>query len=156
MGGSNILPMKELRELAEDVGFAAVQTYIQSGNVIFESLLSEKEVTDVLTTALQEKMGNPIPVMMRTKSELTAVLNANPFADEDPKKVGVMFFAEKVEDDFLEGVSTTTGEVVEIGAREVYIDYPNGMGRSKLKLPKQADGGTTRNINTVQKILDRC
>jgi len=67
-----------------------------------------------------------------------------------------MFFAKSVHKDFLDSVSTSTGEEVKIGKREIYIHYPNGMGRSKLKLPKEAGEGTVRNINTVRKLIDLC
>jgi uncharacterized protein (DUF1697 family) len=64
-----------------------------------------------------------------------------------------MFFTTPVPRDFLSGVSTTTGEELKVGKREVYIHYVNGMGRSKLKLPKEAAEGTVRNMNTINKVI---
>lgn len=154
--GANILPMKELRALCEKIGFQAVRTYIQSGNVIFESRLSERALAGKLEAALRKKMGKPITVSFRTADELKRVLDNNPFPKAEPARVGIMFFPEKVGRNFLAGVSTTTGEEVKIGRREVYVYYPNGMGRSKLKLPREAEKGTTRNVNTVRKIVELC
>ena len=51
---------------------------------------------------------------------------------------------------------TLAGEEVKVGKREIYIYFPNGMGRSKLKLPKAAQDGTVRNINTVRKLIELC
>lgn len=156
VGGRAMLPMNELRSLCEKLGFQGVRTYIQSGNIIFESPLAEAALAKHLETALQKRMGKHIPVALRTLDELDEVLKKNPFQKAEPAKVGVMFFAKPVRKDFLDGVSTTTGEEVKIGKREIYIYYPNGMGRSKLKLPKEAGEGTVRNINTVQKLIELC
>jgi uncharacterized protein (DUF1697 family) len=156
VGGSTILPMNELKTLCEKLGFQRVRTYIQSGNVMLESPLAESALAKQLETALQKKMGKHIPVALRTIDELDEVLKKNPFQKAEPAKVGVMFFAKPVHKDFLDSVSTSTGEEVKIGKREVYIHYPNGMGRSKLKLPKEAVEGTVRNINTVRKLIELC
>lgn len=133
-----------------------MRTYIQSGNVLLDSQLSEDALAKELESALQRKMGKHIPVALRTIDELDEVIKKNPFQKAEPAKVGVMFFAKPVQKDFLNNVSTTTGEEVRIGKREIYIYYPNGMGRSKLKLPKQANEGTVRNINTVRKLVELC
>jgi uncharacterized protein (DUF1697 family) len=135
-----------------------VRTYIQSGNIILESPLTEGALAlaKQLETALQKNMGKHVPVVVRTIDELDDVLKKNPFQKAEPAKVGVMFFAKPVQKGFLDGVSTSTGEEVKIGKREVYIHYPNGMGRSKLKLPKEAVEGTVRNINTVRELIELC
>ena len=133
-----------------------MRTYIQSGNLILESSLAEGALAKQLETALQQKMGKRIAVALRTIDELDEVLKKNPFQKAEPARVGVMFFAKPVRKDFLDGVSTSTGEEVKIGKREVYIHYPDGMGRSKLKLPKEAAEGTVRNINTVRKLTELC
>src|SRR4026209_2839665 len=156
VGGHAMLPTNELRTLCEKSGFQRVRTYIQSGNVLLDSQLSEDALAKELESALQRKMGKHIPVALRTIDELDEVIKKNPFQQAEPAKVGVMFFAKPVQEDFLNNVSTTTGEEVRIGKREIYIYYPNGMGRSKLKLPKQANEGTVRNINTVRKLVELC
>ena len=156
VGGRMMLPMSELKTLCEELGFERIRTYIQSGNIILESPLAEAALTRRLETALEKKMGRRIPVAVRTIVELDEVLKKNPFQSAEPARVGVMFFAKTVQKSFLAGVSTSTGEKVQIGKREIYIYFPNGMGRSKLKLPKEAEEGTIRNINTVRKLVDLC
>ncbi|HUZ65645.1 MAG TPA: DUF1697 domain-containing protein, partial [Acetobacteraceae bacterium] len=70
VGGTGMLPMKALAALCADLGFGKVRTYIQSGNVVFESSLSEDGVQAGLEQALAEKMGKRIDVVVRTAREL--------------------------------------------------------------------------------------
>jgi uncharacterized protein (DUF1697 family) len=156
VGGANILRMSDLKAICEKLGYKAVRTYIQSGNVIFESALAERTLVGKLETALRKRMGRPIAVTCRTVGELRRVLDNNPFPEAEPARVGIMFLSEKVGKAFLAGFSTTTGEEVKAGKREVYVYYPIGMGRSKLKVPKAAEKGTIRNTNTVRKIIELC
>ncbi len=60
VGGTSKLTMNELRELCEENGFENVTTYIQSGNVVFTSVLSAVEVKYSLEAALEKKMGKPV------------------------------------------------------------------------------------------------
>ena len=92
---------------------------------------------------------------------LAAGYAAQVFAEANiPPQVVAIFAKESVppyerpplSKDFLEGVILNGPEEVVLNAREIYIHYPNGMGRSKLKLP-QADKGTVRNINTLNKLI---
>jgi len=154
VGGQAKLPMAELRDLAEKAGMENVRTYIQSGNVVFESALSKGAVTKKLEKEIEAHMQKHIAVMVRSQKELRAVLAKNPFPKADPKKVGVIFFKEAVPKDFKNDVSTPGNETVHTLTHEVYIHYPDGMGRSKLKLPTCAKSGTMRNINTIQKLVE--
>src|SRR5437899_2819164 len=118
VGGSAILLMSELKTLSEKLGLKQVSTYIQSGNVVFESPLGESVVAKKLQDALKKKLGKDVPVAVRTILELSRILEMNPFHHMDPAKVGVMFFSQSVDKDFLTGVSTSTGEEVKPGKRE--------------------------------------
>ncbi len=89
---------------------------------------------------------------MRTQAELEAVLNANPFKNVEPARVGVYFQSDAVNKSQITQTKGQDGEDVRLGKREFYIHFPNGMGRSKLKLP--AGVGTMRNINTVAKLVE--
>ncbi len=151
VGGTGKLAMKDLSALCSGLGFGKVRTYIQSGNVVFESDLSEKAIRTRLETALTEKLGKRADVVVRTRSELRSVLKANPFPSAEPAKVGVYFQTERVKKGLLDEVVAPGGEEVRLGKREIYIHFPHGMGRSKLKLPA---GGTIRNMNTVAKLVD--
>ncbi|HEY2785735.1 MAG TPA: DUF1697 domain-containing protein [Fimbriiglobus sp.] len=150
VGGTGKLPMKDLVKLCTKLGFADVRTFIQSGNVVFRSKLGERAVRTKLEVALTEKMGKPADVIVRTGPEMKAVLAANPFPDAEPAKVGVFLMNEQVNQALMERIFAPTGEKVGAGKREVYVYFPNGMGRSKFKIPKAV--GTVRNINSIAKL----
>lgn len=147
------LPMVELRTLCNDIGLENVRTYIQSGNVIFQSEFPEEMLIKKLEQALYTKGQKHIPVIIRTIGELELVISRNPFPDGKPSQVGVMFFVDAIPTDLLKDMTITGPEEIEIFEREIYIHFPNGMGRSKLKLPL-AQQGTVRNINTVTKLIE--
>ncbi len=152
VGGSGKLPMKTLAALCTDLGFADVRTYIQSGNVVFTSRKGEAAVHKALQAALTKVLGKPADVAVRTAAEMAAVLQANPYLKAAPAKVGVAFLGKRVSKAMLEAVEIPGKEEIAGGAREVYIHFPDGMGRSKLKLPKAWGPATVRNVNTVGKL----
>jgi uncharacterized protein (DUF1697 family) len=153
VGGTGILPMKELVGLCSDLGFQSIRTHIQSGNVVFESRLKENAIRSSMEKALAAKMGKPIDVMVRTPEEMRAVLSSNPFPGREPAKVAVAFLQEVPAHDLNRNVVAPGGEQLQPGRREIYIYYPDGMGRSKLKLPLNGAKATVRNMNTVAKLV---
>jgi uncharacterized protein (DUF1697 family) len=152
VGGTGKLPMIELRQLCADAGLSDVATYIQSGNVVFRSRRSEAAVTKLLEHALAKKLGKPVGVFVRTRAELAAVLDANPFAKAAPNQVLVLFLNAAPPRGSLQELKTPGGEQVSAHGREVFIHFPQGMGKSKLKLPFQKTA-TGRNLNTIQKLV---
>jgi uncharacterized protein (DUF1697 family) len=153
VGGTGILPMKELTALCSGLGFNQVRTYIQSGNVIFDSPLGKDVVHQQLEQALNKKMGKPVDVLLRTAAELGAILKANPFPAAEPSKVAVVFCSGNLPKGWLELLRIPGNEEVRPGKKEIYIHYPEGMGKSKLKLPPSTGAATARNVNTVTKLL---
>jgi len=153
VGGTGKLTMDDLRDLCREQGFGSVQTYIQSGNVVFTSDLPAAKVKSGLEASLEEKLGKPVGVLLRTPDELEALLERNPFPDAAPNRVVVLFLDEAVEDGSLADLQIPGREVVEPRGREIFIHYPDGMGRSKLVVP-HARIGTGRNLNTVRKVAD--
>ncbi len=153
VGGNTILSMSELRSICDNLEFKNVRTFIQSGNVIFESELPEEVLIKKLEGALQDSKQKQIPVVIRSANELEAVLSCNPFPNANPAQVGVLFLSTQVPQDLLKDITIPTFEELVISGREIYIYYPNGMGRSKLKIPVMAQQGTVRNINTVAKLV---
>jgi uncharacterized protein (DUF1697 family) len=151
VGGTGKLPMSELRELCEQAGFAEVKTYIQSGNVVFRSNLSEAKVKSKLERALAEKMGRPHGALLRTEAELETILARNPFPKAAGNRLQIVFLDEAPGKDALLGVKIPGNEELKLEGRELYIHYPDGMGVSKLKVPFAA-AGTGRNLNTVVKL----
>jgi uncharacterized protein (DUF1697 family) len=153
VGGTGKLPMSELAEMCRAASFADVRTYIQSGNVVFTSKLSEPTVKKKLEDLLAKKLGKPAGVMVRTGDELRAVLKSNPFKQAPPNRVLVLFLDGPPARAVFADLTGPDGEEVKLKGREVFVHYPNGQGKSKLKLPL-ANLGTGRNINTVSKLAE--
>ncbi|MBC7148323.1 MAG: DUF1697 domain-containing protein [Rhizobium sp.] len=151
VGGTGKLPMAELKSLCEGLGFADVSTFIQSGNVIFRGGRDQEEIAARLDAALAERLSKPPGVFLRRPAELAAIAKANPFAAMEPNRVLVSFFAEPVPKDALYGLVAPDGEEVVALGREIFVHYPIGSGRSRLKLPILKTG-TSRNINTIVKL----
>ena len=151
VGGAGSLAMADLVKLCGDIGFSNAATYIQSGNVVFDSRASEAEVKAVLERELSAKLGKPVGVLLRRAEELDRVLEENPFQTAPPNRVVVMFLDEAPPGDAVAGVRPLGGEELVLRDRELYVHFPDGQGRSKLKVPF-AEVGTSRNMNTVTKL----
>lgn len=153
VGGTGKLAMSELRALCEKVGFTDVATYIQSGNVVFKSKLSESGAKKALEKALAQKMGKPFGAMIRTSAELEAILKRNPFKNAPTNRVIVLFLDEAPSAADMKAIKTPGREEWKLVGRELVIHYPDGSGASKLKIPF-AKIGTGRNLNTVAKMAE--
>lgn len=163
VGGKNRVPMKELRLVVEDMGHEDVRTYLQSGNVVFESRsrASKKLATEV-EDAISETFGLEISVIMRTQGELKRVASGNPFPTEgvNPTSLHVMFLAEPASAKAARSLDPDRSppDEFEVKGREVYMWFPKGYGRSKLTIDyfekKLGTRATARNWNTVVKLLE--
>ena len=153
VGGTGMLPMKDLAGLCTKLRLENVRTYIQSGNVVFTSRLSRNRVRESLEAALAAHMGKKIDVVLRDAAELRQVLIANPFPDAHPSRVAVAFCSAPVQKKLFDAVVIPGNEQIVVGDQEFYVHYPDGMGRSKLKFPKIEGVATVRNINTVAKLV---
>lgn len=148
VGGTGKLPMSELRAMCERAGFAAVRTYIASGNVVFTSPLGAVRVKQQLEAALETFAGKRVAVLVRTAAEIREVLESNPFPSSETKHTVAIFLDEPPPADALAHMTGRKGEEVRLGRREIYVDYGGGMADSRLKIPAARDG-TARNMNTV-------
>ena len=146
-GGTGKLPMATLRTLAEGLGFTNVRTLLASGNLLVDSPLAAAEVRATLEAAL-----GGVTVVMRSPAELQAVLDANPFPDAPGNRLLISFLNDPLPPDAAAGIRHRGQERIHVAAREVVVDYVDGMGASKLRIPA-AEAGTARNLNTVRKLL---
>jgi uncharacterized protein (DUF1697 family) len=153
VGGTGKLPMTDLKAMCEAVGFAQVQTYIASGNVVFESKASEAKVKAALEKRLHAYAGAPIGVIVRTATEMAAVLEANPFPKASPSQAVTIFLDTSPPADALDHAVGVHDEIMHLGKREIFVHFPGGQGRSKLRIPA-AKAGTARNMNTVAKLAE--
>jgi uncharacterized protein (DUF1697 family) len=153
VGGTGKLQMTELKSMCESSGFLNARTYIASGNVVFESRLSEAAVQARLESCMATYAGKPVEVMVRTGPEMAAVLARNPFKSRAPNQTVAFFLDERPAKDTLKTMGGQGKEEVALGAREIYVHYGDGMGHSKLKIPA-AMRGTARNMNTIAKLAE--
>ncbi len=153
VGGTGKLPMAELRRLCESLGFAKVRTYIQSGNVVFDTRLSAARAKATLEAALEARLGRRHAAIVRSPAQLADVERDNPFRDADPARVLVVFLDAPPLHDAVKGWRIPGREQLHLAGRELFIHFAEGMGRSKLKVPF-ADIGTARNLNTIRAILE--
>jgi len=164
VGGHHKIKMDVLRTLCESIGLENPQTFIQSGNIVFKTKERNlKKVARLIEDAIEGEVEFRPDVILRTTPELKNAIAKNPFAkrrDLNPAKLLVNFFAEepdaKAKDQVLK--IKADGEEMRINGRELYIYFPDGMGRSKLPLPKigtiLGSTSTGRNLNTVNKLLE--
>jgi uncharacterized protein (DUF1697 family) len=160
VGGKNKLPMKELAAMFTDVGCAAVQTYIQSGNVVFEAKRAlARRVPALITEAIAERFGYGVPVVTRAEGEYQRVLDANPFLREgvDPKALHVAFLADRPTSQVASlDPNRSPPDKLEVIGREIYLFCPNGIARTKLTNDyfdlKLGTTSTMRNWRTVLKL----
>jgi uncharacterized protein (DUF1697 family) len=151
VGGTGKLPMAELRAICESLGFADVRTYIASGNVVAERDGAEANAKAALEAELRAYAGRPVGLIVRTAAEMAKVVADNPFPDRAGNTTVAILLDHVPPRDALKHVKGQVNEEARLGAREIYVHYPDGMGRSKLRIP-QANEGTARNMNTVAKL----
>jgi uncharacterized protein (DUF1697 family) len=150
VGGRGRVPMAQLRELMEDLGYTDVATYVQSGNVVFTAPKAAG-LAAALEKPYAKEFGFEIPVIVRTQAEMAAIVKANPLGKiaDDPAKQVVFFLADKI--------PALAPDVFELHGREIHAWLPNGLGRSKLPqvltTKRLGTNATARNWRTVEKLL---
>lgn len=164
MTGHNSMKMNDLEQLYIDLGFSKVETYIQSGNVIFSSDddLEIPDLTSKIEREILEKFKYQIPVMVRTIDEIEKYTSLNPFLEVtnfDPSKMAVLLLHETPSEAQIEKVKNVDypPDRFKIIDKEIYIYCPNGFGRTKLYTNffenKMKVIGTARNWKTITTIL---
>lgn len=151
VGGTGALPMKDLIRLCAEAGFARPETYIASGNVVFEAEMTEAEVKAALGAKLGAFSGKAFGVIVRSASEIAEVIANDPFKEVQRNFAYALFLPAPPSQADVEAARGRGGERLSLGKREIYIAYPEGMGKSKLTLPASRLG-TARNMNTVAKL----
>jgi len=164
VGGRTKLPMADLRRVVEGAGFTDVRTYIQSGNVVLRapgSRVSTASVATRLRAAIAAGTDVQPEVVVRTRDELAAVVEANPWASGgvDASELHVVFLGGTAPAALGFDVGSYAPEEAVAVGREVHLRLPGGVGRSKLAadLTRSARGGlqqgTMRNWRTVTTLL---
>lgn len=164
LAGNRKIKMDALRALYVSLGFQNPQTYVQSGNVVFASKSADlTRIARQIESGIEKSFGCHSDVILRTTLEMRSVLENSPFRkrkDLDPSKLLVTFLAAGVGSESRKAVEALecAPEELHCCTRELYIYFPNGMGRSRLSWPKLEKllqtTYTGRNWNTVGKLLE--
>ena len=160
LGPNKRIAMPALRAIVESLGHTDVETYLQSGNVVFTPKNPRGDLAGALERAIEEATRHDVPVLVRTGRELARVVKANPYPVDDPTKVVVAFLGKEVEPAALglaDLESYAPDELTRVG-RELYVSVPNGQGKSKLMIvltkPRQPTIVTVRNWRTVAALAE--
>lgn len=163
VSGQKIIRMERLRAAFEELGFAQVKTYVQSGNVIFETDKPAASLAATIEKKILAEFGFEVPVLTKSAKELADIVKRNPFVkdpDIDPTKLHVTFLSDNPPRNALELLQPLAAgaEQVRLVSRAVYLFCPNGYGNTKLTNTaiekKLSCRATTRNWTTTNKLLE--
>lgn len=167
VGGRNKVAMADLRQLAESLGHTEVATYIQSGNMVFDS---PQRDTGALADQLEQEIAGRLAVkpvvVVLSRAELEQVIADNPFPDApNPKYVHAVFRRADFTADAIKAVEAAQRKASDKGSRDeavvigrtLFLHTPDGYGRSELAVQlgrsKAQTEGTARNWATVTKLM---
>jgi uncharacterized protein (DUF1697 family) len=163
LGGHNTIKMEALKSLLSKCGFKNVQTYIQSGNVVYQfESIAAKQLDILIQDKIREQFMLEVPVITMTVDELKTVANCNPFSKDKEKDVSffhITYLSDEPQADHLNktmDLKYPPDEFVIIG-KAVYLYCPNGYGKTKLSNKflesKLKVAGTTRNWKTTNELI---
>ncbi len=159
VGGKTVVKMERLRELLSEIGFTGVRSYIQSGNVAFDSPMDEAGCRESIAYGFESEFFKT-EVMVRSIESIRGMISANPFADQtfDDKQMHLVFLSEPMGDErsaILTSHNSET-ETFEVRDREVYCLLRAGVADSLLGRKfidnKLKIAATARNWRTVKMI----
>jgi uncharacterized protein (DUF1697 family) len=163
--GRNKIAMKDLRTLVATSGAEDVETYLQSGNVVFRSSTSDPaRVGRAIQSRIQSQLGLEVVVLVRTAEDFRRAMEANPLVSDSRERtyLHLTFLAEPPDSEraatLREAADAHAPDLFRLGTREIYLYCPGGYGRTKLNNAfferKLAVAATTRNWRTVTALAD--
>jgi len=164
VSGQKKIKMVDLKTLYKKIGFQDIQTYIQSGNVIFNSEQTDKKgIIEKIEEKISKQYGFTIPVRLLEIQELKEVFSNNPFLNnrnEDINKLHVTFLKEEPKSEYVKEITiiqSASDEFI-LKGKTIYVFCPNGYGRTKLTNTffekKLKTTATTRNWKTIGKLVE--
>jgi len=162
VGGNNNLPMKELSALLTGMGLRDVQTYIQSGNVVFSCDQKNKAgLATKITTEIEKRHGFAPHILLLDATELRKAMAGNPYpeAEDEPKSLHLFFLDEAPTRPDLRALDAikADNERYKLAGKVFYLHAPDGIGNSKLAARAEKLLGipaSARNWNTVCKLAE--
>ena len=164
VSGKNKIPMKDLSNMLIELGFKHIQTYIQSGNILFRSQIeNQTEIGQKISAKILEKTGFSVPVVVLTLNELKNIIENNPFALDNSRNKDffhVTFLSDYPALDKIKPINDSTDNTDEfiVSEKVVYLYCPQGYGNTKLTNTffekKSGVTATTRNWRTTNELLN--
>ncbi len=162
VGGKNLLPMRELASELAAMKLENVCTYIQSGNVVFDAVSTDKDaLSTAITERIAQKFGFSPKVLIISSDELKIAMDSNPFPDaiSDPKSLHFYFLEKPPATPNVTALdqAKSATEAYVLRGKLFYLHAPDGVGRSKLAPCAELHLGvvvTARNYRTVEKLAD--
>ena len=163
VGGKKKVRMAELRSLCEKLGYQEVQSYIQSGNLVFRSDREDRTIESQLSDAIQSAFRFPVSVMVRSAAQWTGYVGSNPFPDAATATPNLVMLGLSVESPAPDAAAqlaerAAAGERIIQSGDALWIHFPNGSGTSKLTpsvLDRMTGSPVTmRNWRTVLKLAE--
>jgi uncharacterized protein (DUF1697 family) len=159
--GGNRLKMDELTAALEDEGFDNVATVVASGNVLFDhSKAADAKLEAQIAGIVKDRFGIDTFAVVRSRDELKAAIENNPFAGQNEDKfVHTLFLQEPLDRDAFDAFAKAYDgpERLAAGTRELFVDFREGVADSKLgqALKKLKLRSTARNIRSLRRMLDK-
>jgi uncharacterized protein (DUF1697 family) len=163
VGGHKKIAMAELRALCADCGCASVQSYIQSGNLVFASPGAEAAIAADLEAAIAARFGFAVDVLVRSAQKWPTLRKGNPFPQATATEPNLVLMALAKRSPHKEAVAALreharSGERIESAGEAIWFHFPQGVARSKLSpaLIDRLVGSpvTARNVRTVDKLAE--
>ncbi len=161
--GQKKIKMAELRPAYTDAGFEQVRSYVQSGNVLFDTQSTPSaKLEAAIAELIAERWGYEVEVLVRTPQQLSRVIAGNPFVGQqgvDPKQLYVTFLAAKPKAKLVKALlPPNTDDAFVVAGQLVYVWCPGGYGRTKLTNKfferKLQLAATTRNWRTINQLSE--
>jgi uncharacterized protein (DUF1697 family) len=162
--GKNMIKMAEMVKLYESMGFKNIKTYLQSGNVIFDTSSNDaQKMIKKIEKGIETNFGFQVKVIILSPDELKQVIKKNPFLKRkgiDKNHLYVSFLSEAPDSELLKNLSINKNpsEEFQIIEKAVYLCLPEGYGRTKLQAgifeKKLNVTATARNWKTVNALND--
>jgi Uncharacterized protein conserved in bacteria len=163
VSGNRMIKMDALRQLFSDMGFIGIKSYIQSGNIIFQSENdNDKTLEQTITEQILSRFGFDVPVIVIGREELRNIIEQNPYLSDKAKEgshLHVTFLAEKPEQSLVDKLNNdeNLSDEFKIGERAVYLYCPHGYSKTKISNSLIENRlkviATTRNWKTCNELL---
>ncbi|RYV50716.1 DUF1697 domain-containing protein [Pengzhenrongella frigida] len=159
--GGVTVPMEHLRDLAFELGWTDVITYLATGNLLLSTTQTATAVAERLSAALRAEYAREVPVVVRTPAQLLATLDrVRPvFAHAEPRRVQVAFLDRDPGPDADELLGAFAPDEHRYLGGELALHYPNGQARTKMTTSaierRLGVVATVRGVATIEGILVR-